>query len=107
MRWKRRHASICSRKLTAIYERRNFAVEQERKIKESELNTQIAVEEKKKQIAEKVMEIEVQRADNDRRLREMKVQADIAVEDQRKDLSTRRPERAQGGRCTRLCAWGE
>jgi regulator of protease activity HflC (stomatin/prohibitin superfamily) len=31
----------------AIYERRNFAVEQERKIKESELNTEIAVEEKK------------------------------------------------------------
>lgn len=35
----------------AIYERRNFAVEQERKIKESELNTEIAVEEKQKQIA--------------------------------------------------------
>ena len=33
----------------AIYLRRNFAVEQERKIKESELNTEIAVEEKKKQ----------------------------------------------------------
>jgi hypothetical protein len=30
----------------AIYERRNFAVEQERRIKESELNTEIAVEEK-------------------------------------------------------------
>ena len=30
----------------AIYERRNFAVEQERKIKESELNTEIAIEEK-------------------------------------------------------------
>ena len=37
----------------AIYERRNFAVEQERRIKESELNTEIAVEEKKKQINEK------------------------------------------------------
>ena len=31
-----------------IYERRNFAVEQERKIKESELNTEIAVERKAK-----------------------------------------------------------
>ncbi|EMJ97584.1 SPFH domain-containing protein [Leptospira alstonii] len=38
----------------AIYERRNFAVEQERKIKESELNTEIAVEEKKKFIETKV-----------------------------------------------------
>jgi regulator of protease activity HflC (stomatin/prohibitin superfamily) len=68
----------------AIYERRNFAVEQERKIKESELNTEIAIEEKQKQIAEKKMESEVQKADNDRKLREMKLEADIAVENQRK-----------------------
>jgi regulator of protease activity HflC (stomatin/prohibitin superfamily) len=70
----------------AIYERRNFAVEQERKIKESELNTEIAVEEKQKQIAEKKMESDVQRAENDRKLREMKLAADIAVENQRKQL---------------------
>jgi regulator of protease activity HflC (stomatin/prohibitin superfamily) len=74
----------------AIYERRNFAVEQERKIKESELNTEIAVEEKKKQIDEKKMEAEVQKADNDRKLREMKMQADIIVESQRKDLIDRK-----------------
>lgn len=70
----------------AIYERRNFAVEQERKIKESELNTEIAVEEKQKQIAEKKMESDVQKADNDRKLREMRVQADISVENQKKLL---------------------
>lgn len=70
----------------AIYERRNFAVEQERKIKETELNTEIAIEEKQKQIAEKKMESEVQKADNDRKLREMKLTADIAVENQRKKL---------------------
>lgn len=70
----------------AIYERRNFAVEQERRIKETELNTEIAVEEKQKQIAEKKMESEVQKADNDRKLREMKLAADIAVENQRKQL---------------------
>jgi regulator of protease activity HflC (stomatin/prohibitin superfamily) len=70
----------------AIYERRNFAVEQERKIKESELSTEIAVEEKKKQIAEKRIEGEVQQAESERRLREMKVQADISVENQRKTL---------------------
>jgi hypothetical protein len=70
----------------AIYERRNFAVEQERKIKETELNTEIAVEEKQKQIAEKKMESEVQKSDNDRKLREMKLAADIAVENQRKLL---------------------
>lgn len=70
----------------AIYERRNFAVEQERRIKESELNTEIAVEEKQKQIAEKKMESDVQRTENERKLREMKMQADIAIENQRKAL---------------------
>ena len=70
----------------AIYARRNFAVEQERKIKESELNTEIAVEEKNKQIAEKRAETEVQKAESNLKLREMKVQADIAIENQRKVL---------------------
>ncbi|MDR2924352.1 MAG: SPFH domain-containing protein [Azoarcus sp.] len=67
----------------AVYERRNFAVEQERKIKESELNTEIAVEEKQKQIAEKKMESEVQKAENERKLREMQLEADIAIENKR------------------------
>lgn len=70
----------------AVYARRNFAVEQERRIKESELNTEIAIEEKNKQIAEKQAETEVQKAQNELKLREMKVQADIAIENQRKVL---------------------
>ncbi|RTQ44759.1 membrane protease subunit, stomatin/prohibitin [Hymenobacter gummosus] len=70
----------------AVYERRNFAVEQERRIKESELNTEIAVEEKHKQIDEKRMEAQLQRAANERQLRELQVQADIAVETQRAQL---------------------
>lgn len=52
----------------AIYERRNAAVESERRIRESELNTEIAVQEKQRQI------------------RETQVAADIAVERQRSDL---------------------
>lgn len=76
----------------AIYERRNFAVEQERIIKESELNTEIAVEEKQKQIAEKKMEAEVQKEENSRILREMKISADIAVENQRKELIDQKTE---------------
>lgn len=76
----------------AIYERRNFAVEQERKIKESELNTEIAIEEKQKQIAEKKMESEVQKAENERKLREMKLAADIAVENQRKQFIEQKTE---------------
>ncbi|WP_027387306.1 SPFH domain-containing protein [Chryseobacterium gregarium] len=76
----------------AIYERRNFAVEQERKIKESELNTEIAVEEKQKQIEEKRMETEVQQEENNRILREMKLAADISVESQRKQLIQQKTE---------------
>ncbi|WP_245794668.1 SPFH domain-containing protein [Flaviramulus basaltis] len=76
----------------AIYERRNFAVEQERIIKESELNTEIAVEEKQKQIAEKKMESNVQNSDNQRKLREMKLEADISVENQRKALIEQKTE---------------
>ncbi len=68
----------------AIYERRNFAVEQERIIKETELNTEIAVEEKQKQISEKKMESLIQKSDNERKLREMQLEADISVENQRK-----------------------
>ncbi|WP_134355925.1 SPFH domain-containing protein [Flavobacterium psychrophilum] len=76
----------------AIYERRNFAVEQERKIKETELNTEIAIEEKQKQITEKKMESEVIKAENDRKLREMKLEADISVENQRKLLIEEKTE---------------
>ena len=67
-------------------------MEQERKIKESELNTEIAVEEKQKQIAEKKMESNVQKSENDRKLREMELAADIAVEEQRKLLIEQKTE---------------
>jgi regulator of protease activity HflC (stomatin/prohibitin superfamily) len=76
----------------AVYERRNFAVEQERIIKESELNTEIAVEEKQKQIAEKKMESDVQKSENQRKLREMQLDADISVENQRKSLIEQKTE---------------
>lgn len=70
----------------AIYKRRNFAVEQERKIRETELNTEIAVQEKQKQIAEKRMEKEEMEEENRKKLRLMKVDADIEAEDKRKSL---------------------
>ena len=43
----------------AIYQRRNFAVEQERGIKENELQTEIAVEEKQREIRETQMNAEI------------------------------------------------
>ena len=58
----------------AIYARRNNAVEQERRIRESELNTEIAVEEKRRQI------------------RETQIAADIAIEQQRGALMEKRVE---------------
>ena len=58
----------------AVFVRRNAAVELERKIKESELNTEITVEQKKREI------------------RETQMQAEIAVEEQRSELVTRRVE---------------
>lgn len=56
----------------AIYARRNAAVEQERRIKENELSTEIAVQEKQ------------------RLIRETRMAADIAIEDQRAGLILRR-----------------
>jgi hypothetical protein len=70
----------------AIYARRNAAVEQERAIKENELNTEIAVENKKRQIKETQMEAEksVQRKQHE--IRETAMAAKIALEKQNKDL---------------------
>ncbi|WP_245940314.1 SPFH domain-containing protein [Winogradskyella pacifica] len=70
----------------AVYERRNFAVEQERIIKESELNTEIAVEEKQKQIVEKKMETDVVKQENEQKLNEMNMTSSIALEEQKKAL---------------------
>ncbi|HHC79710.1 MAG TPA: membrane protease subunit, stomatin/prohibitin [Flavobacteriia bacterium] len=70
----------------AIYERRNFAVEQERIIKESELNTEIAVEEKQKQIVEKKMETDVVKQTNEEKLKEMEMTSSISLEEQKKEL---------------------
>lgn len=67
----------------AIYARRNAAVEQERLIKESELNTEIAVEEKKRQIRETQMAAEIA-------VEEQKAQLiDRRVENERKDADSR------------------
>jgi regulator of protease activity HflC (stomatin/prohibitin superfamily) len=58
----------------AIYTRRNASVEQERRIKESELQTEIAVQEKQRQI------------------RETQMDADVAIEERRAALVARRGE---------------
>jgi regulator of protease activity HflC (stomatin/prohibitin superfamily) len=70
----------------AIYARRNAAVEQERAIKENELNTEIAVENKKRQIRETQMEAEKSVQHKERELREAEMATKIALEEQNKEL---------------------
>jgi regulator of protease activity HflC (stomatin/prohibitin superfamily) len=70
----------------AVYARRNAAVEQERAIKENELNTEIAVENKKRQIKEAQMEAEKSVQQKKRELREAEMAAKIALEEKNREL---------------------
>ena len=70
----------------AIYVRRNFAVEQERKIKESELNTEIAIEEKQKQIVNKKMETDLAHHENDSKLRSLEMESHLEIEEMNQGL---------------------
>lgn len=76
----------------AVYERRNFAVEQERKIKESELNTEIAVKEKEKQIDKKTAELQLEKAQTQHKLRDMQIASDIEIEEKKKTLTDMQAE---------------
>ncbi len=76
----------------AIYERRNFAVEQERKIRESELSTEIAVQEKEKEIQEKKAQIKIKAQENDRKIRETKIAADVSIEESKTKLTEMKVE---------------
>jgi hypothetical protein len=70
----------------AIFARRNFAVEQERAIRESELDTEIAVELKKRSIRETQMDAEASVVAKKNELREAGMVADITLEGKRKDF---------------------
>ena len=79
----------------AIYDRRNAAVEQERRIKENELNTEIAVEEKKRQIRETQVEANLAVEAKEQQVREAKIEGQIKLETERKRLVTARTENAR------------
>jgi hypothetical protein len=70
----------------AIYARRNAAVEQERAIKENELNTEIAVENKKRQIRETKMEAERAVQEKENLVKKEALEANIDLEDRRKNF---------------------
>jgi regulator of protease activity HflC (stomatin/prohibitin superfamily) len=70
----------------AIYARRNSAVEQERAIKENELNTEIAVEQKKRQIRETQMEAERAIQEKRHQLEQADMTSKVSLEGKRKGL---------------------
>jgi len=69
----------------AIFARRNFAVEQERAIRESELDTEIAVEQKKRAIRETQMDAEASVALKKQEQREAAMLGAIEIESKRKE----------------------
>ncbi len=79
----------------AVYARRNAAVEQERRIKENELNTEIAVETKRRQIRETQMEAErsIQRTQHE--LQQAEMDAKISLEAKNTELVTLAMENAR------------
>jgi hypothetical protein len=79
----------------AIYDRRNSAVEQERRIKENELNTEIAVEEKKRQIRETKAAADLAVEAREQEIRQAQLNGQIALEEERKRLVSARTENAR------------
>jgi hypothetical protein len=69
----------------AIYSRRNSAVEQERSIKENELNTEIAIENKKRQIREAQMEAERSVQEKQHQLQQAEMASKVTLENKRKE----------------------
>jgi SPFH domain / Band 7 family len=70
----------------AVYARRNSAVEQERAIKESELDTEIAVEQKKRAIRETQMDAEASVRRKKHELRQADMESDIVTEQRRTEF---------------------
>lgn len=79
----------------AIYERRNSAVEQERRIKENELNTEIAVETKKRQIRETKADADLAVEAKEQQLRETRLEGKVTLEQSRTRLVDERAHNAR------------
>ena len=70
----------------ALYARRNASVEQERTVKENELNTEIAVENKRREIAEAKMEAQRALQAREHDMQNIQREFDIKQEEKRKAL---------------------
>lgn len=90
----------------ALYQRRNASIEQERRVKENELSTEISVEEKKKKIKETELQtkrlvlegendIEKIRMQSKAEREQMQIDAEILLEKKRRELADLRLENAK------------
>jgi len=79
----------------AIYVRRNASVEQERAIKENELKTDIAVEEKKREIEETKREARRAIQEKDRVIQQERLEGNIDLEDRKQSLVNLKSENAR------------
>ena len=70
----------------AVYERRNASIEQERRVKENELNTEIAIENKKRQIKETQLDTEKAVKQKENELKDENMNFEISLEEKRKGL---------------------
>lgn len=70
----------------ATYNRRNAAIEQERAIKENELNTELTVEQKKKQIREAQMDAEIAVKEKENQLEMASINSKISIEKENNNL---------------------
>jgi len=70
----------------AVYVRRNFAVDQERKIKENELQTQISIEEKNRMILEEKWNAEISVQEKQKQVEEAKMLTQQSVENKKGEI---------------------
>lgn len=76
----------------AIYERRNASIAQERVIKENELNTEVAIEEKKKQIKETELNTQLAVEEKRKQIKEEELNTQIAIEEKKKQIKEKELE---------------
>ena len=79
----------------AIYERRNASIEQERHVKENELNTEICLKEKQQRIQETENQLQKIRTLSEAEREELKIDAEIAIEKKRQELAELRFQNAK------------
>jgi hypothetical protein len=79
----------------AIYVRRNAAIEQERTIKENELNTEIAVQQKQRQIRETKAAADLVIETKEQEIRESRLAGLITLEEERKKFVAAQTENAR------------